>query len=186
MIPVYAPEITALIDELVAVHKGEKGTEDSLKLLDVAWKRHRISNNRAISLKAVIHEDNHLFNACDKLLDLLLEREEIFKQLLEALSKNKVDMLPALGGYIEEVSFEITSIAHDIEEKTKEIPKDSPFQLIDECIKIGLAVYSGLFNHGILLIRIPELVDFHDSLLKTLREFQTSSFGQEDLFFQFH
>lgn len=171
MVPVYAEEISQLIDSLDNVISGRLDANTSLPFLEAARERHLTSHESAVLLSLVVHEDNGLYSLSMELLELFKKRGNGFQDLNNALENKNLDCIISYGRQLQELSFKIAALANTIEKEKEGMPKYSLFPFLDEFIKIGLAVYEGLHPHKILFNQFSELVNFRTTLMEKGQEF---------------
>lgn len=171
MIPVYAEEISQLIDGLDNIISGRLDANTCIPFLEAARERHLTSHESAVLLSLVVHEDDGLYSSSMELIELIKKRGNNFQDLNNALKNKNLDYIISSGRQLQELSFQIIALASTIEKEKDGLPKYSSFPFLDEFIKIGLAVYEGLHPHEILFNQFQELVNFRATLTEKSNEF---------------
>ncbi|MCA9792086.1 MAG: hypothetical protein KC910_09840 [Candidatus Eremiobacteraeota bacterium] len=167
MVPVYAPEMVALLDGMLELIEGRSSAPQRAQLLQAARECQKVARYRAQEQAAAVFDQPELVAICRQRHDLLQERQKLLDEIEAALASP--DRLVALGRRLQEVSFQASQLGRRVEEAR---PAPTKLPLLQRWLAVARAVVAEKASPSLLAAQVPQLMELYHATEKKGQQFE--------------
>lgn len=167
MVPVYAPEMVALLDGLLDLVEGRSNAQPCRQALEAARECQKVARYRAQEQAAAVFDQPELVALCQQRRDLLEARQSLLDELEAALTTP--DRLVERGRRLQELSFQVSQLGRRIEEGR---PAPTKLPLLQRWLAVARAVVAGQASPNLLAAQVPQLMELYHATEKKGQQFE--------------